>query len=104
MADPKYPDVSGPSFAYLGRFRRPEYLEAGHNRTLSTEARKSLPKKSFAVPGKRPGSGSYPIPDEAHARNALARVSQHGSPAEQARVRAAVRRKFPGIEQSKGKK
>ena len=30
-------------------------------------------------------------------------VSQHGSPEEKKRVRAAVRRKFPGIKQGGGK-
>jgi hypothetical protein len=43
---------------------------------LSTKDRKKLSKKSFALPGKR----KYPIPDKAHARNALARVAQHGTP------------------------
>ena len=60
---------------------------------LSYEARKRLPGKSFVFPGKR----SYPINDLAHARNALARVAQHGSPSEQARVRAAVHKKFPKV-------
>lgn len=69
---------------------------------LSTAARKKLPSSSFALPGKGEGpsgkgSGSYPIPDKSHARNALARVSQHGSSAEKSKVRAAVARKFPGI-------
>jgi hypothetical protein len=69
---------------------------------LSTRRRNALPKSSFALPGrgegpKGKGSGSYPIPDAAHARNALARVSQHGTPAEKSKVRAAVARKFPGI-------
>jgi hypothetical protein len=64
--------------------------------TLSYSARKKLPKKSFAVPGKR----AYPIEDKAHARNALARVSQHGSPAEKAKVRGAVKRKYPSIKVS----
>ena len=41
--------------------------------------------------------GSYPIPDESHARNALARVSQHGSEAEKRKVKSAVARKFPDI-------
>jgi hypothetical protein len=63
---------------------------------LTAEERKSLKKSEFALPGKR----AYPIPDKSHARNALARVSQFGSPAEKARVRAAVHRKFPGIGQS----
>jgi len=69
---------------------------------LTAAARKKLPSKSFALPGKGTGKGgkgpgSYPIPDKAHARNALARVSQHGSSEEKARVRAKVRAKFPSI-------
>ncbi len=74
---------------------------------LTTKARKRLPKSSFAVPAKRSksgGSGGYPIPDESHARNALARVSAYGTPAEKAKVRAAVARKFPNIGKSKTKK
>jgi hypothetical protein len=71
---------------------------------LSAAQRQSLPKSSFALPGKGEGpkgagAGSYPIPDASHARNALARVSQHGSSAEKAKVRAKVAAKFPGIGQ-----
>ena len=69
---------------------------------LSSSRRQALPKSSFALPGKGEGksgkgAGSYPIPDESHARNALARVAQHGTPAEQKQVKAAVSRKFPKI-------
>jgi hypothetical protein len=65
---------------------------------LTTAARKAMPKKSFALPAKRQGGkGGYPIPDKAHARNALSRVSQFGSSAEKATVRAKVHAKFPGI-------
>jgi hypothetical protein len=64
---------------------------------LSTKKRKQLPKSDFAIPSKAPGPGSYPIPDLAHARNALARVAQHGTPAEQKQVKAAVYRKFPQL-------
>jgi hypothetical protein len=64
---------------------------------LTSKARSKLKSSSFAVPSKKPGSGSYPIPDASHARNALARVSQHGSPSEKAKVRAAVHRKYPSI-------
>ena len=65
---------------------------------LTTQARKDLPKKSFALPAKREGGkGGYPIPDKSHARNALARVSQFGSAAEKATVRAKVHAKFPMI-------
>lgn len=60
---------------------------------LTAAARDKLKSSQFALPGDR-----YPIEDENHARNALARVSQHGTPAEQRKVRAAVRRKYPGIE------
>lgn len=69
---------------------------------LSAAARSKLPAKSFALPGKGEGpqgkgSGSYPIPDKSHARNALSRVAQHGSASEKAAVRAKVRAKFPDI-------
>jgi hypothetical protein len=64
---------------------------------LSTKDRKKLSKKSFALPGKR----KYPIPDKAHARNALARVAQHGTPAEQKKVKAAVRKRFPSLGKKK---
>ncbi len=65
---------------------------------LTYQQRKKMPKKSFALPSKREGGkGGYPIPDKSHAKNALARVSQHGSPSEKARVRAKVHAKFPGI-------
>jgi hypothetical protein len=60
---------------------------------LTTKKRKWLSKKSFALPGKR----AYPVNDQAHARNALARVAQHGTPAEKKAVRRAVKRKYPGI-------
>ena len=61
---------------------------------LTTATRNALPGKDFALPGRR-----YPVENASHARNALARVSQHGTPTEKATVRAAVRRKFPGIGQ-----
>ena len=66
---------------------------------LSTKQRKKLSKKEFALPGKR----KYPIPDKAHARNALARVAQHGTSAEQKKVKAAVKRRFPSLGKSKSK-
>lgn len=70
---------------------------------LTYGARKKMKKSTFALPGKREGGkGGYPIPDASHARNALARVSQHGSSSEKAAVRAKVHAKFPAIGQSKG--
>ena len=70
---------------------------------LSYKERQGLSKSQFALPGKGEGpegkqGGSYPIPDESHARNALARVSQHGSEAEKRKVKSAVAKKFPDIE------
>lgn len=71
---------------------------------LTAADRKAIPSKDFALPGKRSasgGQGGYPIPDKAHARNALSRVSANGSPSEKAAVRAKVHKKFPGIGQKK---
>jgi len=75
---------------------------------LTAGERQKLPRKSFALPGKGEGpkgagAGSYPIPDASHARNALSRVSQHGSSAEKAAVRAKVHSKFPEIGKGKSK-
>jgi len=64
-----------------------------HEKKLSYQARQNLPSSDFVFPkGRR-----YPIEDKPHARNALARVSQHGSSAEKAKVRSAVHSKYPGI-------
>ena len=75
---------------------------------LTTARRKALPTSEFAVPEKRggkgkAGKGAYPIPDASHARNALARISQHGTPEEKAEVRSKVHSRFPNIGK-KGKK
>lgn len=59
---------------------------------LTTKARNKLKTSSFALPGRR-----YPVEDAAHARNALARVSQHGTQEEKATVRAEVARRYPGM-------
>lgn len=56
---------------------------------LTSSARNSLPESAFALPGRR-----YPIHDENHARDALARAS--GKP-EEAQVRAAVHKRYPNI-------
>jgi uncharacterized protein DUF6582 len=64
---------------------------------LTSKQRNRLSSSSFAEPKSR----SYPIQDKSHARNALARVSQHGSSAEKKQVRAAVHRKYPSIGKTK---
>lgn len=63
---------------------------------LTAAKRNKLKGSQFALPGKR----GYPINDPSHARNALSRVSQFGSPAEKAKVRAAVHRKYPSMGKS----
>lgn len=59
---------------------------------LTAKQRNALSSSSFALPGRR-----YPINDASHARNALARVSQHGTPAEKSQVRSAVHSRYPNI-------
>ncbi len=60
---------------------------------LTTAERNALPSSDFAEPKER----KYPIEDASHRRNALSRVSQHGSPSEKARVRAAVHKRSPSM-------
>lgn len=55
---------------------------------MTSKAREALPARDFAIPEDR----AYPIHDQAHARNALARSS--GKP-EAARVKRAVCRRYP---------
>ena len=73
----------------------PNGMSSGGN-VLTANARKHIAPKNFALPG-----GRYPINDATHARNALARVSQHGTPEEKAKVRAKVHSKYPGIHMQK---
>lgn len=62
---------------------------------LTSKERNALPTSKFAVPSKR----AYPLTDASHARNALARVSQHGDATERKAVRDAVARRYPGIKE-----
>lgn len=69
---------------------------------ITAAKRRSLNPSQFALPGRGEGpggkgAGSYPIDTKARARNALARVAQHGTPAEQATVRRKVAAKWPSI-------
>lgn len=59
---------------------------------LTAKTRNGLDTASFALPGRK-----YPIEDASHARNALARASQHASPAQQATIKAKVHAKYPSI-------
>lgn len=60
---------------------------------LTTKQRGNLDSTDFAIPEDR----AYPIHDLSHARNALARVAQNGTPAEQAKVKAAVGKRYPQL-------
>jgi hypothetical protein len=66
---------------------------------LTAKGRKAVSKANTAVPSKRTAkggavSGSYPIPDISHARNALARSS--GKPVS-GQVKRAVYSKYPSL-------
>lgn len=56
---------------------------------LTAKARKALPGKDFAGPGR-----SYPIQDKGHAKAALSMVSRYGSAKEKAEVRSKVKTKY----------
>jgi hypothetical protein len=73
---------------------------------ISKKKRESLPKSDFGVPSKAKGEskgepGNYPIDTKKRARNALSRVSQHGTAAEKKSVRSRVAKKYPDIEVTK---
>ena len=74
---------------------------------LNAAERRALPDKDFALPGKGEGPegkqrGAYPINDKKHARAALAMAAAHASPEKEAKVKAAVKKKYPDIEVSEG--
>lgn len=63
---------------------------------LTYKERKKLPSSAFVFPGdERDG---YPIHDEAHARNALARASRFETGARLTKVIRAVMSRYPNIE------
>lgn len=68
---------------------------------LTAAKRRVMPKGDFAIKGNTGGhkgaKGSYPIDTPGRARNALARVAQNGTPAQQATVKKAVSAKYPSI-------
>lgn len=66
---------------------------------LTTAQRNALPDSAFAGPNR-----SYPVNDAAHARNAIARGAQNASPAVQAKIKAKVKKRYPGIAVTPAKK
>lgn len=80
--------------------KRASSLSKKTNARRNTKAgRKAMSAKSFALPGKR-----YRIDDAPHARNALARVSAHGTSTQKAQVRKAVAKRYPSIKVTGTKK
>ncbi|WP_429467599.1 hypothetical protein [Paraburkholderia sp. WSM4175] len=67
--------------------------------TLTARGRARIKPSNFALPGRR-----YPINTTARARNAVARVAQYGTRAEQAKVQRAVHRRWPSIDVTKTNK
>lgn len=75
-------------------------LKPSTNAKRNTKAgRDEMPSSDFALPAQK----AYRLDDPAHARNALARAAQNATPAEQAKVRAAVAKKYPSIDQAGAK-
>lgn len=66
---------------------------------LTAAQRNALPRSDFAQPSKR----KYPINDKSHARNALARVSQHGTADEKRKIRRKVAQRYPSITQTRSR-
>jgi hypothetical protein len=65
---------------------------------LNQASRERIKEKNFAIPTGGPGgTGKYPIHDISHARNALTRVDQYGTPEEKRMVYEAVAKKYPGL-------
>ena len=58
---------------------------------LTTKQRGALPDSAFAIPEER----KYPIHDKNHARAALARVAEFGTPEEKQRVAKAIKDRYP---------
>jgi hypothetical protein len=60
---------------------------------LTRAQRNNLPKSDFALPDRR----MYPVEDLGHARAAIMRVMQHGTPDEKYAVRKAVYSMYPQL-------
>lgn len=61
--------------------------------TLTTKQRSRIPPGKFGIYDPRTGEGKYPMPDKAHARNALSRAEQQVNagnltPAQKAKIDA----------------
>lgn len=59
---------------------------------LTADKRNKLPDSAFALPGRK-----YPIDTPERARSALSRVEQFGSDSDKAKVKAAVKKRYPNM-------
>jgi len=83
--------VGSPEKASLNEDGSNKYAKGGT--VLDANARAHIAPKNFALPAQH----KYPIHDIDHARNALSRVAQFGTPEEQATVRRQVHAHYPSI-------
>lgn len=95
----------------LSRYLRAKRKQSRREKTagISLSKRESLSSKQFAVPMskarkigvagevKGEAKGKYPIDTLKRARNALARVSQFGTPSERSAVRSKVYSRYPNL-------
>lgn len=72
-----------------------QVAEEIHLAVLTQAERDKLPDSDFALPGRQ-----YPIHDLDHARDALSRIAQHGTPSQQREVRAKVFKRYPQLKAS----
>ena len=86
--DYEYGDPMEDEYSYMGES---DLQEA----PLKADKRNKLPDSAFALPGRR-----YPIDTPARARSALARVKQFGKEGEEAKVKAAVKKRYPNMDVS----
>jgi hypothetical protein len=71
-----------------------DYPDLLEEHKLTMAERKALPKSAFVFPERAPAIGAYPIHDKQHA---LAALAYSKGTKDEARVRAAVHARYPGI-------
>lgn len=89
------------------RGRRGSRLTKRTNQRRNTKSgRERMARGSFALPrgrGSDPSRNQYRQDTLAHARNARARVKQHGTASDQRAVYRATARKWPSLKKASGK-
>lgn len=85
----------------MARTSRKAPLNTKTNQRRNTKSgRERMSRSSFALPkgtGSKPGQAQYRVDTLAHARNARARVAQHGTPAEKRTVYRKTAAKYPSL-------